>query len=299
MIGFIIGTGRCGTTMVAQALNAHSNICVPHELQILFEYSNNGTRLFEIFKTRKNETFVAEDFINAIQGMCPHKFDEYFDYKSFFMNQKYPILSLKELANSLYAEIAKSYSKALFVEQTPWYGQRLDILNELFPAAKYIHMVRDGRDVSISFARTPWWNKDANLNLLRWDTEVKYIIGESKRILNQNQMLQIRYEDYVIRPEFELRKICEHLEVDFEFSMLDSKNYIDYEAYKRPSINLNNVSSNAFLDWTKTKRDTTFKGSLYAWKNQHEIDFSIIPKHIVQTLQSLNYDIHNYGKGSL
>ena len=40
--------------MLAQMLNSHSMICVPHELQILFEYSNNGLRLYEIFK-EKNE----------------------------------------------------------------------------------------------------------------------------------------------------------------------------------------------------------------------------------------------------
>ncbi len=49
-ISFIVGTGRSGTTILAKTLNANSKICIPPELQILFEYSNNGKRLYDVFK---------------------------------------------------------------------------------------------------------------------------------------------------------------------------------------------------------------------------------------------------------
>src|SRR5580658_5156661 len=120
---FIIGTGRCGTTMLAQMLNSHSKICVPFELQLLFEYSKNGARLHEVFKDNKNENFGAKDFIDLIESRTPHRFHEYFDYRRFFETQRYPIRSLNELANRLFSEIAESKHKTIFIEQTPWYGQ--------------------------------------------------------------------------------------------------------------------------------------------------------------------------------
>lgn len=284
---FIVGTGRCGTTMLAQMLNSHSMICVPHELQILFEYSNNGARLYEIFKEKKNENCGPGDFIDLIETMCPHKFHEYFDYRSFFEKQQYPIRSLKKLVNTLYGEIAETKHKKIFIEQTPWYGQRIDILNELFPDAKYIHMVRDGRDVAISFARTPWWNDDIGQNLERWHTEVRQIIDSSNIILNPNQMLQIRYEDFVEQPEVELRRICEHLGVNFEYAMLDTATYVDYGLYSKS--NARNVSSAALNEWRENKSAPIFKGSRYAWKSYPDFDFSIIPEHISQSLQMLGY----------
>jgi len=89
-IAFIIGTGRCGTTMLAQILNAHSKICVPHELQFIFEHSNNGERLYELFSSKRNLDWQAEDFIQMIASVCPYKFDEYFDYEGFFVAKNTP-----------------------------------------------------------------------------------------------------------------------------------------------------------------------------------------------------------------
>lgn len=288
MIAFIIGTGRCGTTMLAQMLNSHSMIYVPGELQILFEYSNNGSRLHEIFKDNKNGRFAPKDFVDLIEARCPHKFHEYFDYRSFFEKQQYPIRSLKKLVNDLYSEIAESKHKKIFIEQTPWYGQRIDILNELFPDAKYIHIVRDGRDVAISFARTPWWHNDIGQNLERWYTEVRQIISSSTKILKPNQILQVRYEDFVEQPEIGLRRICGLLGVDFEDAMLDPATYIDYRLYRKSDAG--NISSAALNEWSKNKAVPTFKGSLHAWKSYPDFDFSIIPKHISQYLQSLGYE---------
>lgn len=287
-VSFIIGTGRCGTTMLAQMLNSHSKVCVPHELQILFENSNNGPRLYEIFKDKKNESFGSEDFIELIKNICPHKFHEYFDYRGFFEKQRYPARNLKELVNRLYAEIAESKNKNILIEQTPWYGQRIDILNELFPDAKYIHMIRDGRDVAISFLRTPWWHGDIEQNLERWSVEIKQIISSAEKLLNPNQILQIRYEDFVENPERYLMRICAFLGVEFEGSMLDPSTYIDYGLYRKSAIGA--TPSSAMNEWAKSKSEPTFKGSLYAWKNYTDFDFSTIPAHISQSLNSFGYE---------
>jgi len=288
MKAFIIGTGRCGTTMLAQMLNSHSEICVPHELQILFEYCNNGARLYEIFKEKKNKCLGPKDFADLIASWCPYKFHEYFDYKSFFEKQAYPIHSLKELVDNFFGEIAGSKRKRIFIEQTPWYGQRIDILNELFPGAKYIHMVRDGRDVAISFARTPWWHDDIGRNLERWRAEIHQIIKSSNQILGPEQMLQVRYEDFVGQPEAELKRICKHLCVDFEHAMLDPATYIDYRSYRKADFG--NTSSTALKEWFNHKAVPTFKGSLYAWKHYPDFDFSNIPDHISQSLLALDYE---------
>ena len=59
-VAFIIGTGRCGTSMLGQMLNAHSEICVPPELQLIFERDGNGNRLFEAFLNKGSDEFTAE-----------------------------------------------------------------------------------------------------------------------------------------------------------------------------------------------------------------------------------------------
>lgn len=284
---FIIGTGRCGTTLMAQVMNAHSRVCVPHELQIVFEYSNNGARLAEIFSSRKNLRFRAEDYIKLVEKRCPHNFHEYYDYRAFFNKLHYPILSLRRLLTRLYTDIAHSRGKSIFAEQTPWYGQNIKLLNRLFPQAKFIHMVRDGRDVAISFARTPWWHKDVNLNLERWEREINKIDEDGTLIL-KDRMLTIRYEDFILSPEEVTKKVCGFLGVAFEKTMLDLDFHIDYGRFRK--FDLARVSSSVYQKWQKEKKFAFFSGSVYHWKTNKDADFDRLSEPIMNTLERLGYE---------
>jgi len=229
---FIVGTGRCGTTLTARVMNAHSRICVPHELQIAFEYSHNGERLAEIFASGKNLFYKAEDYIQQVQARCPHDFMAYYNYQAFFNELHYPQLSLRRLLTRFYCNIAQSYRKSIFAEQVPWYGQNIPLLNKIFPKSKFIHLVRDGRDVSISYARTPWWHQDPQQNLQRWQQEIQKIEKDGAHLL-KDRFLSIRYEDLVTKPEATVKDMCEFLGVDYEKGMLKSENHIDYTKYKK------------------------------------------------------------------
>jgi len=286
---FIIGTGRSGTTLLAQMLNSHSRICVPDELQILFEVSGNGRRLYEVFSAGNNEDYLAADYIELVKNACPHKLDMYYDYRTFFERQDYPARSMEDLVCALYADIAATQNKDIFIEQTPWYGQRIEVLNELFPDAKYIHVIRDGRDVAISFSRSPWWHDDVYENLGRWDEEINKIIIDSKQYLNKGQMLEIRYEDIISDPELTLGEVCRHLGVDFDPNILDPDRYVDYSRYSKFDTRDSNPSD-AFKNWNKKKVDPVFKGSRFAWKNNEEFDFSNLSNKLSQTLLSLGYE---------
>lgn len=273
MTFFIIGTGRSGTTIMAQILNSHSKICVPHELQILFEYSGNGKRLYEFFKEGKAQYFNYHDFIKLIQTICPHNFDLFFDYAKFFREQRYPITDLKILVNDLFSEIAASKGKSIFGEQTPWYGQRIDILNELFPNAKYIHLVRDGRDVAISFARTPWWHKDVNLNLVRWTREVETIQNWEKTLLKDGQMLTIRYEDLVTDTEIIFKKLFQHLDLNDELDLIKKIGLIDYEIFKK--LTPNKKIKEIFIEENSKKTFSVYNDKIQDWKNRNDLIFKL------------------------
>jgi hypothetical protein len=286
---FIIGTGRSGTTLMAQVLNAHSKICVPFELQIAFEYSNNGTRLAEIFNSQKNWSFQAEDYIKLIEERCPHAFEIYYDYRAFFLQCDYPIFSLQWLLTELYTDIAYSQGKSIFAEQTPWYGQNIELLNQIFPQVKFIHMVRDGRDVALSFARTSWWHKDVNLNLERWKQEVNKIETDGL-LLAKGRMLTVRYEDFVSMPESVTRKVSDFLGVPFEKTMLDLNHHIDYGQFGK-QLSEKSITSSAYQRWQKEKKSAFFSDSVYSWKTNKEVKFNGLSEQVRKTLRRFRYEV--------
>lgn len=285
---FIVGTGRSGTTLMAQVLNAHSQVCVPVELQIAFEESNNGARLAEIFKSGMNLMFRAEDYTRLLEERCPNDLARYHDYFDFFNRCPYPILSLQWLLTELYTDIAYSKGKSIFAEQTPWYGQNIKLLDQLFPRAKFIHMVRDGRDVAISFTRTPWWHKDANLNLERWTSEVNKIERDGAPLSNK-RMLTIRYEDLVLRPEEVTRSVCNFLGIEFEETMLKTENHIDYSQYSKIPYD-NVLTSPAYQKWKAEKKNAFFSENIYGWRSNKQFSFNNVSEATKEMLRHFGYE---------
>ncbi len=305
-IGFIVGTGRCGSTLLAQVLNAHPKICVPHELQIIVSIGN-GDRLSDKYRSGEYKNYKADDFINLIARCCPYHFSQFFDYHSHFNNLSYPQNNLSELLAGLFDHICYKYGKEIFIEQTPWYGQKLGELLEIFPHMKLIHLVRDGRDVAISYARTPWWSKDIRANLEQWADEVEHI--ESYRDKLGGRFTQIRYEDLICNLEEKIGQVLDLFGLKFQPEMILPENLIDYskmfidknldfesDAQKqwnmnnRNKVNLNNSIRNK-NNRGKNQNDIFFRDSLQAWKRHDGFDFSHIPSKTAEILQKHGYEI--------
>lgn len=284
---FIIGTGRCGTTYLAQILNAHSKICVPPEMQCIFEYDTNGSRFYEniALDTIRNAQAAAD----LLERCCPHDLARFFNYREYCEGLTYPLRSMQDFFAGYYCAIAKSHNKEILVEQTPWYGQRLDIMTRVFPNAKFIHVVRDGRDVALSFARTPWWFKRAELNLARWANEIKKIAADAAALLCPENYLVVKYENLVADTAAEVSRICDFLGITLESAQLDPTGYIDYDSYCR--FDMDNLSSAAYLNWKKNKGlSSSFQGSAYAWKKDEGSQFRNLPEHIKDCLSLFGYE---------
>jgi len=288
-VAFIIGTGRCGTTMLAQILNAHSKICVPIELQLFFEHSNNGKRLYELFSSGKNLGWVADDFIRMVASISPHRFDLYFDYESFFRRQSYPIKSLAGLLHRLYGDICKAKGKEILIEQTPWYGQRMDVILQFFPDAKFIHMVRDGRDVALSFSRTPWWDSDPRENLNIWATEASKMRDDATRLLPGEQYLEMKYESFIGNPEKSLGMVTGFLGVSCEKGMLLPENMMNYRDYSKAKHS-DSFSSEQYRKWNERREQAVFSDNVYGWKRDHTETFSSLTLQEEDALRRFGYD---------
>lgn len=279
-IGFIVGTGRCGTTILASVLNAHSRISIPHELQIII---NRG--LYEKYASGEAINYRADDFIDLIRDRCPYHFVKYFDYVSHFKQLRYPQKDLRTLLSELFDHMCYKAGKEVFLEQTPYYGQHLDVLKVLFPSMKVIHLIRDGRDVATSYARTPWWTKDITTNLERWAKVVNLIHASCEQ--NPKDFLELRYEDLVVEPRVALLKILSLFDLGYESGMLDPLNLIDYFAFAKGDAMA--VQSDQFKEWGQEKSCVFFPESIYGWKRQKE-KYEVLSDEVRRTLNLFSYE---------
>jgi hypothetical protein len=120
--------------------------------------------------------------------------------------------------------------KRLVGEKTPKYVRYLATLNELWPTAKVVHMIRDGRDIALSLrewdkaernvGRFPTWSVDQTATAaLYWEWNVR-LGREVGAGLGPDRYYELRYESLVADPESTCRRLCSFLAISYDSAML-------------------------------------------------------------------------------
>jgi hypothetical protein len=110
--------------------------------------------------------------------------------------------------------------KARWGEKTPQHTLCWRTILSGFPNAQVVHLVRDGRDVMLSYRSAFFGPKHVYPLALRWRQYLS-AAEEARTALGEARFLQVRYEDLVRAPERELRRICAFLDEEFTTDTLN------------------------------------------------------------------------------
>jgi len=126
------------------------------------------------------------------------------------------------LVDSLYTAYAKQHGAVRWGDKTPTYTCHIDLLHRLFPTARFVHLVRDGRDVALSVLRT--WGRRPHVDLVFAAHTWSRRVTEARRsagLLEPELYLELSYETLVLEPKAQLKRVCHFLGEDFHPAMLD------------------------------------------------------------------------------
>ena len=216
---FIVGANRSGTTLLRLILNAHSRIAIPEE--VVYLGSTLAGVPIEKWQTpdlsKEAYTAFVKDFIlhdcEPLAGIDQEKVIEEIVAASPF--------DLKKPYQYVLEAWAAQHGKERWGEKTPGNLFYADILIEMFPDAKFIHVVRDPRAGVSSMMNTTFFPKDIVFNALsrhKFMTKGRAIL---ERSVPEQQRLLLRYEDLVLEPEATVKRLCHFIEEPFENSMMD------------------------------------------------------------------------------
>jgi len=123
-----------------------------------------------------------------------------------------------------------------WIEKTPKHFRYIDLLEQAVPGVRFIHLVRDGRDVVASLVDRARQFPDREGFAKQRDPAVaatlwKEAINVVARCQGRPNHLVVAYENLVGAPERELRRVCEWLGEAFEPAMLESS---DVATFVRP-----------------------------------------------------------------
>jgi hypothetical protein len=160
-----------------------------------------------------------------------------------------------EAIAAVFEAYAAKRGKPRWGDKTPLYMQYLTVLERLFPAALYVHLIRDGRDAALSFLSVPsgimtagWGHpRDASGFACQWATEVRAARALGRRV-GAGRYRELRYEALVAGAETELRGVCRFAGLEYDDRMLGYVGRTD-SARKEHQQRLNEPPRVGVRDW--------------------------------------------------
>src|SRR5438309_637122 len=207
---FIVGCPRSGTTLLERIVDAHPWLAIIHEMWWILKWHRRRigltpeglvrpelvARLLEYPKFRRKLGLGREELEGMLQP------DASASYANF--------------TTGIFDLYGRARGKRLVGDKTPEYVQNIRRLHELWPRARFVHLLRDGRDVYLSVinwrkadraaARFPTWAEDpVSTTALWWKRHVR-LGREAGDRLGPELYYEMRYESLVAKPVDECSK---------------------------------------------------------------------------------------------
>jgi hypothetical protein len=220
---FIIGNPRSGTTLLRLMLTNHKNIVIPPECGFAVWF-------YDKYKSTVFSESVVNNFVRDLSTAKKIEtwkldYSKLLDYISAAKPVSYP-----DVVGSVYEFYGNTIGRTFlrWGDKNNYYLNHIDTIREMFQSARFIHIIRDGRDVACSYRtlqasnvvskyapHLPYNIKDI---AVEWSVNIQQIRSSFDKI-HWNNVYEIRYEDLVSQPSNELKKVCSFLNEPYDVEM--------------------------------------------------------------------------------
>lgn len=212
---FVVGMNGSGTTMLADSLGRHPLLWMfPFESQVIPHFLQ-GAGSFGTLEDAGNRRRLAD----AIGSTKPF----------WHAAGKRPLVvpdqamvqarTVADMFDAIFRHLAAQAGKPGWVEKSPVNTSHIGMLAMAFPQARFVQIIRDGRDAAQSFHRR--WGYHPGHTVWRWKQMIRHARAAGAE-LGAGRYAEVRYEALTEQPALELKRICAFLQIDFSDDMLVS-----------------------------------------------------------------------------
>lgn len=222
---FIVGCPRSGTTLLRRIVSAHPQIVITPEAHWI-------PRWFEKRRGLKPDGIVTAELVSEL--LAHDKFASFGLGREALMSligSGQPI-SYATFVTGIFDLYGKARGKKVVGNKTPDSVRRIGTLHALWPQARFVHLIRDGRDVALSLMNWPsvetkkpgtfptWKDDPVSTAALWWELNVRRG-REAGKALGPELFRELRYESLVAHPAEECAALCEFLGLAYDEAMLN------------------------------------------------------------------------------
>lgn len=228
---FIVGCARSGTTLLQRILDCHPDLAVANDSHFIFEpiTAYRPLHALEVLAIGEDPPLTVE-MIAALRS-----------YRTFPRTGLDPAIvdraaagetSWFGLVGALYDELARGRGKRLAGEKSGRYANTIPHLHAAFPRARFIHIIRDGRDVALSAmqwvakrgqrgpGRFSLYQRSPLATCALWWSDYVRNGRRDGAGLGANLYHEVRYEELTGQPEPTVRRLADFLALPYAPEML-------------------------------------------------------------------------------
>ena len=221
---FVVGCPRSGTTLLRRMLDVHPGLAMmPRETHFI-------PRIYERRAGLTTEGDVTPAIVDELLA------DRHFAQLGIDREALERLLTREEptpyasLVSRIFDMQGRARGRELVGDKTPGYVRHLRTLHALWPETRFVHLIRDGRDVCLSLLEwrkgprlagrfSSWAEDPVSTTALWWEWHVR-LGREDGLSLGPQCYRELRYESLVSNPERECSAVCDFLGVPYDDAML-------------------------------------------------------------------------------
>jgi len=229
---FVFGCPRSGTSLLSRMLHWHPRLAVPYESHVLTQFTDLVPSYRRLGRREGIERLVGDI-------LSTHDFrywDPVPDRRA--ITAEVEELDIVEILSSIVGVWARQIGKERWGEKTPGHLFHWDRIQGRYPDAKIVHIVRDPRDVALSWIKVRFGVKTFYMAASRWRLYLEEV-SRVKELVGPRRLHEVKYEDLLENPESELRTICEFLGESYSDRMLSF--HENRAAYGTDAVNESNL----------------------------------------------------------
>ncbi|HMQ48405.1 MAG TPA: sulfotransferase [Saprospiraceae bacterium] len=218
---FLMGSSRSGTTWLQSIFLDHPQVAGTNlvELRLFNDYAMPMLQSYEQ---------TAEKFKNGSKvGLPP------------VMSREVLVQKIKDFMLSVYQEVIPVNEQTRFIaDKYPQYSLVPELIREIFPNSKAVHIIRDGRDVVVSkmvkSEKRGKGYKKVKTAAHSWE---ECVVGgrRGKAIFGDNYH-EIRYEDILYKGQETIKKLFDFCEIPADEALV--KHILDNNHYAVKSVSM-------------------------------------------------------------
>ena len=206
---FVVGGARSGTSILAILLRKYLGISFGTESQFFIRFFNRLQNYGDLNNNDNLKKLLA-DISRERCFQRWRKWDYILDVDK--IHARIRENSYTGIIDAIFNDLADHNQMNRWGDKTPEYIYNLPVLHTLFPEAKFIHILRDGRDVALSTFKTHFGAKNIGIAALEWNQQLA-CVAKFKKMIDPGKFCEIRYEDLLDDPVGTFKKLMNFLNI--------------------------------------------------------------------------------------